>query len=95
MSLEIATPDAVAAARQRVAGFLEEVGRLRFDAFAQTGLSSVGAADGRASARTGADRIAREVGLDELATEARAAVRAHIVRLYGEALYRPTMVGLN
>jgi hypothetical protein len=95
MSLENATPDAVEAAERRVAAFLEEVAHLSFDAFAQTGLSSVGTADARASIRTDADRIAREVGLDELAAEARASVRAHIVRLYDDALYRPTMVGLN
>jgi hypothetical protein len=95
VSLEIATPDEVEAGEQRVAAFLEEVAHLGFDAFAQTGLSSAGMAAERVSARTDADRIARAVGLDDLAGDARARVRAHIVRTYDEALYRPTMVGLN
>lgn len=95
MSLEIATPEVLEAAEQRVAAFLDEVADLPIEAFAQTALSSAGTADARISARTDADRIARSVGLDELTAEARESVRAHIVRMYDEGLYRPTMVGLN
>jgi hypothetical protein len=95
MTLQVATAEALTAAEQRVATFLEDVGRLGFDAFAQTVLSTADTAEARASARTEADRIARSAGLDELAADARASVRAHILRTYEEALYRPTMVGLN
>ncbi len=95
MSHEIATPEVVEAAERRLAAFLEDVAHLDGSAFAQTALSRAALADARAAARADADRIAREVGLDALATDARACVRAHIVRTYDDALYRPTMVGLN
>jgi hypothetical protein len=95
MSPEIATPEVLEAAEQRVAAFLDEVGRLGFGAFAQTALSTADPGEVRASARTEADRIARSVGLDAVAAEARAQVCAHILRMYDEALFRPTMVGLN
>jgi hypothetical protein len=89
------TLDALDAAGQRVAAFLEALDRLGFEAFAQTALSTADPGGARTSARTEADRIARSVGLEEVAAEARAQVRAHILRTYDEALYRPTMVGLN
>jgi hypothetical protein len=95
MPAEVATPETVTAAEQRIATFLEELGHLGFDAFAQTALSTAGTLEARASSRSEADRVARSVGLDELAADARASVRAHILRTYDEALYRPTMVGLN
>jgi hypothetical protein len=95
MPAEVATPDALEAARQRVAAFLDALGRLGFEAFSQTALSSAEQGEARTSARTEADRIARSVGLDAVVVEARAQVRAQILRMYDEALYRPTMVGLN
>lgn len=95
MPSEVAPPETVAGAERRIATFLEEIGRLGFDAFAQTVLSTAGTTEARASARAEADRVAIRVGLDELAADARARVRAHILRTYDEALFRPTMVGLN
>lgn len=91
----VATADALEAAGQRIDAFLDAVGRLGFEAFAQTALSAADAGEPRTAARADAERIARSVGLDAIAAEARARVRAHILRLYDQALYRPTMVGLN
>ena len=86
--------DARADAALRVETFLATLARLGPDDLMRTALGR-GDEREREAAREEAERLARDAGLDDLLAEARAAVRERVLRAFDEALFRPTMVGLN
>jgi hypothetical protein len=64
-------------------------------AFQQTSLALEMGSEARARDRKEAERLARTAGLEEVLAGARRRAQEHVLRMYGEGLYRPTMVGLN
>lgn len=85
--------DGAAAATARVEAFAAELDRLGLEDLGQIVVSATDPA--RDAARDEAERAADVAGLGALLAAARIRVRDHVLRIYGEGLYRPTMVGLN
>lgn len=83
------------AVEERLGAFFQRLERLDVLAFQQTSLALEMGSAARERDRAEAERLVRTAGLEELLTDARRDARDHVLRMYGEGLYRPTMVGLN